>query len=143
MISENDFWRVALSSSLLFFICFLSLSFNKFDYDIQYSYIWLDSKCHCFRPLTESPYQQSLQWFIKRFTNLLIPIVLVIINIINPDFKKWGFNLWGMWLFYYSVIAISFALSYDRIPFHYLLESTIISIQAVYVVYCGYHTFKR
>jgi hypothetical protein len=147
-MTRFEFWKIALSGSLLFFISFMSLVSNTDKimhsnkvvevpftnvYEIDgVEYLEVSFKSD------RTPRKTQLEWFIKDLINKLsIPIILLIV-LINPQFPKW---VWFMWFLYFSFIMIDWVLFFERWPWRYTIDSLICSAQLLYTVNLARNNF--
>lgn len=132
----NEFWKVALASSLLLLMTYTSLIFNLFenmpDEWVYRHYNYINDS---FEWNTSTPWKEPVRWFIMRLSNRTSIFILCLIWLINPDFNKWGQSIKVMWLVYFGLLIYSFESSYNTIPFRIHLEISVMIIQAVYTVW--------
>lgn len=127
---DRSFLKVALSSSLLFFMCLFGLFFDVVDG--VYNFPFYDMKCDCFMMYPKNSFSINVQWVIKDLSIFIYSIVVCLISIINADFKMWGFNLMWMWLLFLVMLPLDYLLSYETNPFRIYIESFLMIVQIIY-----------
>jgi len=138
-MEARDFWKVVLSSSLLFLITFTSMVFNWFEsIPDEWMYRHYNYVCDCFEWNTLTPWKEPVRWFVMRVSNRTSLVILCLVWLINPYTDKWGQAVKVMWIVYFLLLVYSFESSYNTIPFRIHLETSVMIIQDLYTFYCGY-----
>ena len=136
-MSKIEFWKVVISSALLFFMLYSSLIFEMFEYSanewVYIHYNWVSDK---FELNTLTPWKEANRWFIQRVSVRTNLVILAIVWMINPDFKRWGIAIKSMWIFLFMLLVYSFGASYDTIPFVYKIYALVMSVQLFYTLHC-------
>lgn len=138
-MTRDEFWKVALSSSLLLLLTYTSLLFNKFELmPDEWVYRHYNYVTDSFEWNTSTPWKEPIRWFVMRVSNRTSLLILAIVWLINPDFNRWGNSIKIMWIIYFVLLVYSFESSYNTIPFRRHLEVSIMGIQVFYTAYCLY-----
>jgi len=139
VMSKEDFWKVALSSSLLFFMLYTGMIFNLFDYSLgKWTYEDYNYVKDIFEPNTLTPWVEDIRWFVQRVTNRTNILIFSIVFLINPDFNRWGIAIKGMWIAYFALNVYAYQAAYDSIPYRIDIAILLTIIQLLYTAYCYY-----
>jgi hypothetical protein len=142
---KDEFWKVALSSSLLFFMLYTGMIFNLFESSLyQWTYKDYNYVKDIFEPNTLTPWVEDIRWFVQRITNRTNIFIFAIVFLINPDFNRWGLSIKIMWVSYFAINIYSFQSSYDSIPYRINISILLTCVQVLYTAHCYYlyHTNK-
>lgn len=132
MISKEH-TKVILASSLLFFLCFISYYHSSINgTTLEWTYPFYDYKCDCFTRTPVYMWSETYDWFFKTTFDKVAPIIISLIFIINPDFKKWGVNLMWLWTFYFFLLMVNYTLTYDSMNIIATLNKILIVTQLYY-----------
>ena len=138
-VTKSEFYKVAMFSSLLFFISFISLISDLFKgSDLVYTYPFFDVSNYKASLNPIETYSDPIKWYVKYTTNRIVPILCMLLAIFKPDFSKLGFNLLWMWVFYFTLILIDQQLFLEYWPFRGHIDAFVCCVQFAYVVYCFY-----
>ena len=144
-----DLTKVVLAFCLFFIICIFQLVDNSPKVSqltkdgIKVPYIYYNKVTKKADLNSEHIYKRRLNWWIQDLADITIPIIIMILFIMRPDLSALGFDLSYMWLFYLVLIAVDRVLTLGKLPFGFIMEVFVCSIQAFYTIYYLYHSSKQ
>lgn len=141
-MSNLELNRVALTSGLLLFICFMQLvdvsptitRLASENVRVAYPYYDKATKKPSLEP--EDLYKRRINWWVSDLADLVTPVLLAWALLIKADFERLGFSLWPMWITYFCAIAVDRLLFLGKVPFGFTIEVFMMCVQSGYLGYC-------
>lgn len=141
-MSKSEFNKVFLTGCLLLIICVGEIIDNAWfttlisENGLKIPYPYYDYVSKSFSLTPEKLYYRKFMWWVQDLADVTIPVILMLILIIKPDMKRFGFNMWYPWLFYFSLTAFNRVTAIGKIPFGWIMEVFILGVQAAYTIRC-------
>ena len=127
--------KVILTSCLLFFMCYLGRLHNDYSNSLsEWVYPHYDVLNDKFDITPKETFSEPYMWFFKTVFDKIAPLILALIFIVSPDFKKWGVNLMWLWVFYFTLLSLNYVLTYDSLNIMVCLNRILMITQMVYCV---------